>query len=559
MDQAKFLNVVRRYALFLVLAALVASLTAFLVLNDQPTLYEAKTRLLVGPTVDSPNPDLNSLRIGGQLMTTYADLVTTRPFLESISNKLGQKINLEELGAMIETKQNAEARILTIYVRHQDPKQAVAIANAAAETLVEISPSQDNSSALLRAQLSNQSQQLEQMITNTEASIQQLEVDLIALGNVQAESPEAAQMNLERQKLVSDQLAGERSRMSDTLRTLATLYQVLLQTNTNQLEIIEPAGAVFPLTQNLPLRIAASGLAGLLLVMSIIFAYEYFDDTIRLPGDFTRSVKVPLLSTIDSHNHLGDSGLKQVVTFVEPNSQAANDYRTAVAKLLFSIGNSMPYTLLLSTAGSQAGDDIAITVANLGVAFAQAGHRVILVDAQLQKPALTEVFEAKSKVGLSDILAPKSSELKLLSLKEMPGLQLLPVGLSSEKWPGAMLNAANIGKLVKELQKEADIILVAGPPISGFAESLALASQVNGVILVGRYGEAHSQRINEVAESLNAMNVQLAGVVIEHSPSPFAAKRNLRNSSPAAGVASRVSNSEMEHKATGPAEKSNVP
>ena len=159
MDQAKFLNIVRRYAWRLVLAALVASLTALFVLNDQPTVFEAKTRLLVGPTVDSPSPDLNALRIGGQLMTTYADLVTTRPFLESINNKLGQKINLESLSGMIETKQNTEARILTILVRHRDPKQAVAIANAASQTLIEMSPSEENTTAMLRVQMSTQAHQ----------------------------------------------------------------------------------------------------------------------------------------------------------------------------------------------------------------------------------------------------------------------------------------------------------------------------------------------------------------------------------------------------------------
>ena len=94
MDQSKFLNVVRRYSWLFVLAAVVASLITFFVYSQQPRLFEAKTRLLVGPTVDSPSPDLNALRIGGQLMQTYADLVTTRPFLESINNKLDQKINL---------------------------------------------------------------------------------------------------------------------------------------------------------------------------------------------------------------------------------------------------------------------------------------------------------------------------------------------------------------------------------------------------------------------------------------------------------------------------------
>ena len=554
MDQAKVLNIVRRYAWLLLLAALVASLTAWFVLSDQPTLFEAKTRILVGPTVDSPNPDLNALRIGGQLMTTYADLVTTRPFLESINSKLGQKMNLEALSGMIETRQNTEARILTIFVRHEDPKQAVAIATAAAESLIELSPSQDNTTSVLRAQMSTQAHQLEQIITSAEAAIQQLETELIALRSTGTQSAEAAQANLDRQNLVTEQLREERARLSDSLRTLTTIYQVLLQTDTNQLQIIEPAGAVFPINQSLPLRVAASGLAGLLLVLSIVFAYEYLDDTIRVPGDFSRAVKVPLLTTVDSSRRRKESGLERIVTLTDPNSAAASNYRTAVAKLLFSIGDAMPHTLLLSSVVSQNGDEAAMTAANLAAAFAQAGNRVILVDAELNNPRLTELFDAEGKTGLSDFLSTKATERKYVSVRELPEVQLLPAGVASDRWPGAMINPANIARLVQDLEKDADIVLFAGPPIAGFAESLTLASQVNSVILVARYGEAHSKTINDIAESLKAMNVDLAGVIFERNTSTLMAKPSRQ----ARVVARQVTNSQIDHQTAAPAEKSNV-
>src|ERR1041385_9395492 len=157
MDFLKYLNVVWRYLWLLAAAVLVASGATFYVLNQQPAVYEAKTRLLVGPNLDSASPDLNSLKIGGQLIQTYADLLNTRPFLESVDNKLEQKVDLNSLGGMIDTIQNPDTRILTIIVHHPDPKQAVAIANAAAQTLLEMSPTKDNTASLLRTQMSNQS------------------------------------------------------------------------------------------------------------------------------------------------------------------------------------------------------------------------------------------------------------------------------------------------------------------------------------------------------------------------------------------------------------------
>jgi capsular polysaccharide biosynthesis protein len=528
MNLSRILNTARRYLWLFLLIPLVASLTTYFAIGSQPAIFEAKTRLLVGPSMNSPSPDLNSLKIGGQLIQTYSELVISRPFMEAVNNKLDQKIDPESLAAMIETRQNADTRILTILVRHRDPNQAVVIANAAATTLLEMSPSEDNTTTLVRTQIGNQAHMLEQIISNSEASIQELEAKLIVLGNVTLLTPEAAQTNSEQQKLIIQQLADERARSSDALRTLTTVYGVMREINTNQLEIVEPAGTVFPVNQNLPLRVAVTGAAGLILAIGIIFTFENFDDTIRFPGEFKRIAQVPLLSTIDKHERPEGSGLERVVAFAQPESRIANNYRTAVAKLLFSIGESMPYTYLLSSVGSHSGDDTVEIAANLAVTFAQAGNRVILVDAQFHNPGLTNLFEAEGRLGLADFLATNSPKYKLIPVKETPRVRFLPAGLPSETSSSGALNSARIGNLVEELQKEADIVLVAGAPIAWFAESLTLASQADGVILVAQHGEAHGKIVKEVIQNLSDINVQLAGIIFDDYRSPFISKVKIK-------------------------------
>jgi len=559
MNASKLVDVVRRYLWLFILAGIIAGLTTYFVLNRQPEQYEAQTRILVGPTVDSPSPDLNSLKIGSQLMQTYADVVTTRPFLQAVNNKLDQKINLETLAGMIDTKQNVDARILTITVQSQDPKQAAAIANAVADALVEISPSKDNSTAALRAQITNQTQEIEKIINSSQANIQDLEAKLVALGSVTPKTPEDVKAVQDQQSLLLTQLTEERSRMSDALRTMTTIYQVLQSTNTNQVQVVEPADAVVPLDQNLPLRAAASALAGLVLVMVIMIAFEYYDDTIRAPGDFPATAGVPLLSSIDRYNRSGVSGRDQVMTLNQPKSEAANDYRTAVAKLLYTISNSMPSSFLLSSVGSRSSNNTAVTAANLGVAFAQAGYRVILVDAQFHNPALTELFGAKDKPGLYELLTAKSSELKLITLQEMSDIRFLPAGLLSENWSGAILNSGNIIKRLEELQKDADVVLVAGPSTTEFAQGLTLASQVTGVVLVGQYGDVHRKMINEVAESLKSMDIQVAGIIFEKNPTASITKRLFKRTAPATGVTASAKSSQIEHTTTSPVEKTNLP
>lgn len=536
MDIQKFSNIVRRYLWLVVLVGLVAGLSAYFYLINQPASYRSTARLLVGPSLDSSNPDLNSLKIGGQLIQTYAEMVKTHSFLSSVRNKLDQKPDLDFLGSAISIRQNVDTRILTILVRDSDPKQAVAIANAVAETFIEISPSKDNTTALLRTQLSNQSHLLDEIITNSDASIQQLEAQLLVLGKLVDKTPEDTKITLERQNLIIKQLAEERARLSDAMRTSATVYQVLLDTNINQIEIIETAREAVLVDQKIPLTSATSGAAGLILIVCIIFILEYFDDTLRVPGDFTKIAGAPLLSTIDKKNRLTGTGLAKIIAFSQTRSLAANDYQTAVAKLIFSIAESMPYALMVSGVGSRSGDEAAEVAANLAVIFAQTGKKVVLVDAQLHNPVLTELFNVYDNPGLVDLPDVSPSKLQLIQVNEVPGLRLLPVGTSSKISSGVALNHVKIAQQIEELKKDADIVLVASSPISWFAEGLTLASLVDGIILVARQGDAHGKTVNDVVKNLRGMNTQLVGVIYDQNSLSFKSNQNLKNISEDVGV-----------------------
>ena len=528
MDPKRIFNVFRRYLWIFILAILVASFTTFFLLDSQPTIFEAKTRLLVGPSVDCPSPDLNSLKIGGQLIQTYAELVSTKPFLNSVNEKTNQTIDLDLLSGLIETRQNTDTRILTIVVHHSDRNQAVAIANAITDTLIEMSPSKDNTTTLLREQMSNQSHQLEKIINDSEASIQNLEIVLVELGNAHGQDPKEAQAILDQQNLTIKQLSEERARLSDALRTLTTVYQVLLDTNTNQLEIIEPAEKAYPVTQRRSLTMALSGLAGLILATIVVFGLDYFDDRIRNPEEMTKVFDSPLLGTIVRYKRLDGSRLKRIITFSQPGTQVANVYRTVAAKLILSYNDSSPCSILVSNLGPNPESDTVLTLVNLGIAFSQAGKRVVLVDAQFNNPGLTELFESVDSEGLVDYLANTSSKLKLISVNEAPGVQVLPVGKLSKSGAGVMVNTSNIIKLLKELQKETDIILVAGSSILMFAESLAFTSHVDGTILVVAHGEARKKIVHDTLDLFRDMKAKLIGTIYDYNVSQDVQKIDIK-------------------------------
>lgn len=118
-------------------------------------------------------------------------------------------------------------------------------------------------------------------------------------------------------------------------------------------------------------------------------------------------------------------------------------------------------------------------------------------------------------------MTASSPKLNLLAVEEMAGMKLLPAGLPSEKHMGAVLNTAKIASLFAELREKADIVLVAGAPISWFAENLTLATHVDSMILVARPGEASLKVVNDVIENLEAMNIRLAGIIFDNSRTTF--------------------------------------
>ena len=181
--EQKYLTTLLRWSWILVAATLIAAGTAYLTAKDQSVSYTARTRLMVGPGIDSPHPDLNTLRAGGQLMQTYAELPTTAPFLQAVIDELGIDATPDELLEIIQIRASEVTQILRVEVAHGDPDLAIALANAIAENLVRVSPSSPNSASnQIKNQIRSQAALTEQSITDAELRIQQVEDDIANIG-----------------------------------------------------------------------------------------------------------------------------------------------------------------------------------------------------------------------------------------------------------------------------------------------------------------------------------------------------------------------------------------
>lgn len=518
MDKRHIALIIRQWWWLVILTALGAGIITYIASVRQPAVYRASVRLIVGPGIDSPSPDLNDLRAGAQLMQTYAELPQTGPFLQAVIDELNLSVEPGTLADSMNITTNSETQILTVDVNASNPTDAVRIANAVAANLVRISPSGGSSPAgLLNQRMQQQANQVAASILVIEERIDTLEEQL------------ANATSIEQQAAISAELSQERERLSATHSTLAALYGSIQEAATNQVKIIEPAGAAQPVLSMLWLKVAIGLVSGLIGSLGLVLAYEYFVDTIDTTEELGRAVagssgNLPVLGSIARHQPLYGKGPDRLVVAALPNSPAAENYRTLGIKLGFAQRPARPHepgrsVLLTSLAANH---DVGEIAANLAVVLAQTGNRVVLVDANLYHPSIDDHFikpdqlGLHTRCGLAEVLERKCQQPDLFAVESPTGLFVLPTGDIEESTSRYLASPRMVG-LLHDLEERADIVLIAGAPLSSYADSLFLASRVDSVILAGRTGITRRKAVQEAVQSLNSVGAKILGAILHDS------------------------------------------
>lgn len=499
----RYLNIIRRWLWLIILSAVVAGSLTYWVIQQQPLSYSARARLLVGPGIDSPDPDLDAFRAGAQLMQTYAELPTTGPFLQTLIDELDLDIGVEELRERISISANQETQVLSVMAQDNDPAQAVAITNAIAETLVLISPSgSSNPATQLESQIRTQAQRLEQHIVATEGIIAELEEEF------------QSATDLNEQRMIREEITAERSQLSDAHNILADLFKLLQTTNINRVEIIEPAGSAFPVANQVGLKVMMGALVGLILSFLVVFAFEYWSNTVNDVEGLVHAARVPVLGAIAQHKKLRGTPRERLAVQALPKSEAAENYRMLGTKLLHSSDFKDLRSVLIST--TEPSGDTGELVANLAIVLSQTGSRVVLVDANLHRPTMGQIFDINGRPGLTDVLTGEAERIELTPIDWAPGLSILPSGpISFDSF--VLLASPRMTYLLTRLEEMSDIVLVVASSVLSFADSLFLTNHVDGVILAARSGKTQSDMIQNAISSLRLVGAPLMGMVLLNS------------------------------------------
>jgi succinoglycan biosynthesis transport protein ExoP len=258
-----------------------------------------------------------------------------------------------------------------------------------------------------------------------------------------------------------------------------------------------------------------AALVGGILALGVAFLLEHLDDTIKMPGDVSGALGLGTLGTI---GRLA-KGEEELTVVVRPLSPVAEAFHMLCTNIRFSGVSKALRILLVTSPGPQEGKSF--TVANLAAAMAQAGLRVVAVDADLRRPRLHQLFgldlpaqgAGKSTPwGLTGSLLQGHTDSQLLSTQAR-GLKVLPSGELPPN-PIEIVSSQRMHELLHDLVQQADMVLVDSPPMLPVADVAVLAPAVDGVLLVLEAGRTPREAAQHAVESLRQVGANLVGVVL---------------------------------------------
>ncbi len=301
-----------------------------------------------------------------------------------------------------------------------------------------------------------------------------------------------------------------------------------------------------PVSPNRALNLMAGSVLGLFLSVVVVFLLENLDVSISTIEDIEEFLKLPVLGIIPnilSERHL-DNWLTQVfkkerytvdafrsalVVNRRYASSVIESYHTLRTNLISNLNTKQSVSVVFSSAGAAEGKTL--TSVNFALASAHSGLRTLLVDADLRRPAINQIFGTRKGPGLSDVLTRKADWRDAVlesadfimggidydQIMRFPGIENLKV-LNCGMQPDTVidiLDTSDWGALMDDLRNEFDMIVFDTPPVLLFADALMVAKHASdGVVLVYKAGKIARGALKRAKEQIAGVNSRMIGVVL---------------------------------------------
>jgi capsular exopolysaccharide synthesis family protein len=493
--------VLKWWWLMLITVALGAGVGYF-IRTRQPNLYFARATIWFGGNIESTIANVSSLQLINELITVYSGLARRENILQPVIERLNLGISVPQMQERMYTAADLELPLMEIVVADTDPVKAADIANAIANELIVNSPTEQESeeTAFKRQQLRDLASQIQTLQTQYDADV-------------------AAGADLTNAFQIAQNLQ-QRNATLTTIRELQSLYAELsagVGSSVSSLVLYDPATAENALVvQGSAMSIILSGVAGLAVSVATIVLIAFLDDRLQWHEglEFVHGVKV-----------LGPLGVvprNKLPLYIDsmPETIESEMLRQLRAKLVLAAGGEPPR--LVTVTSYDSGDGKTVTSANLALASARSGLRTLLIDGDIRKGDIHEVFRLPNVMGLTDIVSSRENVDLLLSRALLESgydnLTVLTSGRSTAD-PSALVSSPRFAAVIESLKMRFDTVIMDSVPTIGGPDSAFMAELSDGVVIV-----IHGQRTTEKSfkRTLQTIqqgrNVNIFGMVFNRVP-----------------------------------------
>ncbi len=266
-----------------------------------------------------------------------------------------------------------------------------------------------------------------------------------------------------------------------------------------------------PIKPRKRLNILLSIIVGIFGGIGLAFFFEYFDNTVKTPDDIKRYVQIPYFGPVPSYKN--EMEISPLVTLKSTKSTASEAYRSIRTNILFSSSEKTQKVLLITS--SNVGEGKTLTVSNLAVVMAQAGSSVLIIDGDLRKPRIHNIFGFPREEGLTNLLVGTSELENLIRKTDLPNLDIITCGHIPPN-PAEILGSDNMKKNLELLKDRYDKILIDAPPVMPVTDAVILSTLADEILLVIQAGRTSRDVIGRSIEQLRDVNAHLLGAVLNN-------------------------------------------
>lgn len=325
---------------------------------------------------------------------------------------------------------------------------------------------------------------------------------------------EVVAMNSELSEMLMVQREVERlNRSYDTL--LEKIHSVDLGHDQASIRIAvigEPKALSQPVSPNLLLTIGGTIFASMLCGAGVVCLLDLRDDRFASLDDLEHQTRCKILAVVEKMDVHAGHGADAIQIHAQPLSHTSEAFRTLRTGLLLGADNPR----LLSVSSAEPGDGKTTLSSNLAAALAQSGKRTLLIDADLRKPGLTNLFDLRSAPGLSqllvenDVVAASGSYLQPTGITN---LALIPSGPRPLD-PGEMLSGSGLSQLLQWAVSHYDQVILDCPPVL-VANDVALVSRLtDGLLLVVRPEKNSRRHVLRAVDRVESHAIHCFGLVV---------------------------------------------